>query len=455
MTIDSERLLVLGQQIASMAHNKGADVAEVAVRQSQHLSTKVRLQEPELVEEAGSLSAGLRVIKNERVALTATSDLSDAGIRRLVDDALELVKLAEPDPFAAPPEASLLASQDEIEDLDLYDPSLADVDAAQAIERAKRGEKAAFDADARIKNSEGASFSRVEGASALVTTGGFEGTYQGTYASLSVQPVVDDADGKKRRDVAWTAERHLRHLRDEVDVGKEAAQKVLERLGPRKIPSQEVAVIFDPDAGRGLLGLFASCISGGAVWRKSSYLAEREGAKIASALVNIIDDPLLPRAPGSRPFDGEGLLSRRNVVVDKGVLKTFLLDSYSARKLNKKSTASASRGGAGSVGVSTTNFILQPGNITRDELLKKTDRAFYVTDTMGFGFNAVTGDFSRGASGFWVERGEFKFPVSEVTISLNFSDFWQRIDAVASDLDFRSSVAVPTFRVSSMIIAGE
>jgi PmbA protein len=237
-------------------------------------------------------------------------------------------------------------------------------------------------------------------------------------------------------------------------VGEEAARRTLAKLGARKIDTQEVAVIFDPDAARSLVGLIAGCVMGGSVWRKSTYMANREGTRVASDLVTVIDDPLLPRAPGSRPFDGEGLLSRRNTVIEAGVLKTFLLDSYSARKLGRQSTASAARGAAGGVSSTTTNFILQPGTMTPHELLASTDRALYVTDMMGFGFNAVTGDFSRGAAGFWVERGERKFPVSEVTISLNLDQLLQRIDAVANDLDLRTSTASPTFRVSAMTVAG-
>jgi len=198
----------------------------------------------------------------------------------------------------------------------------------------------------------------------------------------------------------------------------------------------------------------SSIVNGGAIWRKSSYLVERESTRVASDLVTIIDDPLVLRGPGSRPYDGEGFLSRRNVVVENGMLKTFLLDTYSARKLGKESTASAARGAAGGPGPSTTNFILQPGTMTPEELLAGTERALYVTEMMGFGFNAVTGDFSRGASGFWVERGERKFPVSEVTISLNLDQLLQRIDAIANDLDLRTSIASPTFRVSSMTVAG-
>jgi PmbA protein len=237
-------------------------------------------------------------------------------------------------------------------------------------------------------------------------------------------------------------------------VGEEAARRTLAKLGPRKPATQEIPVIFDPDAGRSILGLLGSCITGGAVWRKSSYLAEREGSVIASDLVTVVDDPLIKRGPGSRPFDGEGLLSRRNVVVQSGVLKMFLLDSYSGRKLDRPSTGNASRGSSAGVGASTTNLLLQPGSLSVEQLMADTDRALYVTGMMGFGFNAVTGDFSRGASGFWIEKGQRVHPVDEVTISLNLDDLLKGIDAVADDLDLRTSIAAPTFRVKSMTLAG-
>ena len=237
-------------------------------------------------------------------------------------------------------------------------------------------------------------------------------------------------------------------------VGREAARRTLAKLGARKVPTQEAAVVFDPDSARSILGLLAGCITGGAIWRKSSYLEGRLGTKVASELVNVVDDPLIARAPGSRPYDGEGLLSRRNVVVEKGVLKSYLLDSYSARKLSMASTASASRGGSGGVGPSTTNFVLSPTTESPEDILRSTKSGLFVTDMMGFGFNAVTGDFSRGAAGFWIENGEKTFAVSEVTISLNLNELLSRIDAVGSDLDLRSSVASPTIRVSGMTIAG-
>jgi PmbA protein len=212
-------------------------------------------------------------------------------------------------------------------------------------------------------------------------------------------------------------------------------------------------VVFAPEAGRGLLGQLAGVISGGAVWRKSTYLAQREGTPIASPLVEVVDDPLLRRGPGSRPFDGEGLPSRTNLLVSQGILRTFLCDVFAARKLGRRSTGSAGRAVGGGPHVSTSNLILRPGRTPAADL-EKLDRGLYVTDLMGFGFNPVTGDYSQGAGGFWIERGERAYPVSEITISANFDDLWKGIDAVGDNLDTRSSVQVPTFRVGRMTVAG-
>ena len=449
-----DRLIALGERVVKRAKAAGADVAEAVVGQGRHLSVKVRLGEPELVEEAGSMSIGLRVMQDQRVAATSTSDLSEAGLQRFVEDAMELVALSEADPYAGPPDPKLLSKREQHVDLDLFDPSVEEIDAARALAMATEAERVALAVDPRLTNSDGATVTRQAGASAIVTSGGFAGGMRGTYASIVVSPVGDDGDGKLRAGHHWSARRHLAELDAPEAVGLEAARRTLAKLGARKLPTQEVAVIFDPDTARSIVGLVAGCITGGSVWRKASYLAERLGQSIASPLVTIIDDPTIPRAPGSRAFDGEGLLGHRNVVVREGVLASFLLDSYSARRLDSASTASASRGSSGGVGASTTNFFLQPGTMSADELLRSTDRALYVTDMMGFGFNAVTGDFSRGAAGFWVEAGERQYPVAEVTVSLNLDELLKRIDAVASDLDMRTSIAAPTFRVSAMTVAG-
>jgi len=453
MDNEIQALTALAADVVARALAGGAHVAEAIARSGSELSTKVRLGEPELVEEAQSRGLGMRVIKDKKVALTSTSDLTPHGLARFVADALELVEISQEDPFAGPADPALIAKGAQ-PDLDMYDPAGGEVTAAEALALAKRGEQAARDADPRITNSDGATFSRSAGAMALVLSGGFRGGYASSYASLVVSPVAADEGGKNRRGFHYTAKRYLGALDSPEDVGREAARRTLRKLGARKVPTCEAPVVFDPDAARAILGLMAGCANGGAIWRKSSYLGGREGTRVASDLVTIVDDPLIPQAPGSRPFDGEGLAPRRNVVVEQGILRTYLCDSYSARKLSRASTGSAARGGSGGVGPSTSNFLLLPTSTKAADIVASTKRGLYVTEMMGFGFNALTGDFSRGASGFWIEDGKLTYPVSEVTISLNVDQLWQRIDAVGDDLDQRTATASPTLRVSAMTIAG-
>jgi PmbA protein len=429
----------------------GADGAEVLVRDGTELEVKVRLGEPELIKEAGSRALGLRVIKDQRAAVTYTSDLTAAGMERLARDSVELAALAEPDPVAALPAREEMAR--DVPELDLWDESVLSVDVAEGIRRARAGEAAALAFDKRVTNSDGAVFGRTVGASAFATSAGFSGSVRGTHVSLSVEPLCDDADGKKRNGSYWTASRFAAGLADAAEVGVEAARRTVAKLGARKIQTGAAPVIFSADAARGLLGQLAGVMSGGAIWRRSSYLAGREGTAIASPLVEVVDDPLLRRGPGSRPFDGEGLASRTNVLVSEGLLRTYLCDVYAARKLGRRSTGSASRGIGGSPHVGVTNLILRAGRTPAADL-EKIDRALYVTDLMGFGFNAVTGDYSQGAGGFWIERGERIYPVTEITVSANFDALWKGIDAVGDDIDTRSSVQSPSFRVANMMIAG-
>lgn len=447
------KLEALAAELVDRARKGGADVAEAIARSGSELSVKVRLGERELVEEAGHRGVGMRVMKGKRVALTSTSDLTPAGLDRFVKDALDLADLSQEDPFAGPADPSLLGKAPFV-DLDTFDPAGERIDAASAMERAIAGEAGAREFDPRITNSEGASFSRTQGGYAIALSSGFSAHSRGSYQSLTVSPLAEDEGGKKRRGFYWTARRHVADLADSREVGEEAARRTLAKLGARKVATCEAPVIFDPDAARSILGLVAGVIMGGGIWRKSSYLIGRENTRVASDLVTVIDDPLIPRAPGSRAFDGEGLPSRQNVVIEKGTLRTYLCDSYSGRKLGRPSTASASRGGSGGVGEGTTNFILQAGEGTRDDIVKATKRGLLVTEMMGFGFSAVTGDFSRGAAGYWIEDGKIAHPVSEITISLGLDQMLQRIDMVGADLDLRTSIAAPTFRVSSMTISG-
>jgi PmbA protein len=269
-----------------------------------------------------------------------------------------------------------------------------------------------------------------------------------------VEPVCDDEGGKKRNGYHYTASRFLSELDEPAAVGLEAARKTVAKLGPRKLSTRDAAVVFDPDAGRAILRLIFSCANGTSFYKKSSYLIGREGSEIASKLVTVTDDPLIARGPGSRPFDGDGLPARKNLIVEAGILRTVLCDVYSGRKLGRPSTGSAGRGIGGTPGVTTSNFVMARGQTGKDDVVRQTASGLYVTDMMGFGFNPVTGDFSRGASGFWIENGQKTYPVSEITISANLDEILKGIDLVGDDLDMRTSTACPTFRVARMTIAG-
>jgi len=441
--------------VVELCRAAGADASEVLVRDGNELTAKVRMGEAELVQEAGSRALGLRIFKDGRRAVTYTSDLRKASLVGFVQESVALAALVEPDELNRLPDQADLATS--IPDLDLYDDTVADVDAAWALRQGIAGERAARAHDPRITNSEGATWSRSLGAVAFASSGGFVGGYRGSYASFYVEPICDEPDPenpKKRNGYWWTASRFRDQLEDAEKIGIEAARRTLATLGSKKIPTCELPIVFDPEAGRSLIGTLFSVANGSAFWRKSTYLLGREGTKVASDLVTIVDDPHLLRGPGSKPFDGDGLATRKNTLVRAGVLETVLCDVYSARKLGRASTGSAGRGIGGNPGPTTSNMIMERGTTPKADVVKHTARGLYVTSMMGFGFNPVTGDFSRGAQGFLIENGELTVPVSEVTISCNFDDLLQRIDLVGDDLDLRSSTACPTFRVSHMMLGG-
>jgi len=452
MGLSVEELIEIAKGACAMAKKFGAD-CEAQVQAGSELSTKVRLGETELLQEASSKALGLRVFRDRRAALTYTSDFTPAALERFVRDSVDLCRLSEPDELNRLPEPELLAR--EFPSLDLWDDQSLKTTAGEALELCKRGEAAARAASPKVTNSEGATYSRGAGASALASTDGFAGGSRGTYQSLVVEPICDDTDGKKRNGYWWTGHRFVSGLDSPESVGAEAARRTLAKLGAEKIETGELPIVFDPDAGRAIVRLLIGVISGGSIYRKSSYLLDREGTEVASALVNIVDDPLIPRAPGSRPYDGDGLPSRKNSLVEAGVLKTYLLDVYAARKLGRVSNGCAGRSVGGAPHVTTSNLIMQPGKTDPKAIIKDVKRGLYVTEMMGFGFNGVTGDFSRGAGGFLIENGELTKPVTEITISANLDEILKRIDVVGSDLDMRSSTACPTFRVSHMMVAGK
>jgi PmbA protein len=451
---DLSWLLALGQAIVQRAQQAGAEVAEAVVREGDEVTARVREGDVELLRESAHRSVGLRVMRGQCVASTSSSDLTEGGLARLVADAVELLALSQPDPHAGPADPALLAGGP-FEDLELHDPDVAMVNAEQAIELALRAERAARGFDARITVIQDCACSRVVGGAALVLSSGFEAARMSTSISLSAIAIADDADHRKRRGSWRESRRHCADLPPPEQVGQEAARRAVAMLGARKLASCEAPVVFPEETAGAILGLFASAVLGSSVWRKTSYLARLEGERVASDLVTILDDPTVVRGFGSRAFDGEGLPARRNLVVDRGVLKAFLCDSYSARKLGRACTGSAARGSGGAVGPSTSNFILQPlPGASEADIIRTTERGLLVRSMMGFGFNPATGDLSRGASGHWIQDGQIAHPVSEVTISANLQDLLQRIDRVADRCNLRASILCPALRVSEMAIGG-
>lgn len=430
---------------------KGIDHAEIAISQGEQLEVGVRQGEVELVKEAKSRGLGVRVVHGDRVATSSTTDLGDEAIERFLDRVIEMAELSEPDPLAVPPEPKALTER--FPELDLWDSKTARIKADRGLRLALAGEKAAFRHDERITSSEGANFSRGASHGVLATSGGFVGREAGTHASLVVHVVADDDGGKKRNGFHWTAGRHFDELLKPAVVGREAAARAVRTLGSSKMETGVYPIVFDKDAARAIVGLVASCVVGDSVYREQSYLGRRLGTVVASDKVTIVDDPLLPRGMGSRFYDGEGRRVRRNTVVRKGELISFLLDTYSARKLKLKPTGSA--GGAGGIPHSTTsNFFMKAGRMKPESLVRGIERGLYVTSMMGFGFDRVTGDFSRGAEGFLIEDGELTRPVGEITIARNLDGILHGIDAIANDLEHRTSIAAPSFRVDEMTVSG-
>jgi PmbA protein len=447
----------LATDVVALAVQAGASDAEVVVREGDEFSVNVRMGQVETLKESGSRGLGLRVFLGQRSASASTSDLTAEGIRQLVDGALALAKITEVDPFAGLPETEEFGSL--TEDLHLFHEDVYSLPGAERIEWARRAEAAALGADPRITNSDGGSFDAATGSMVLANSRGFVGGYRTSYAGVSVAPLAQDVDGTMQRDGWWSSARRLADLESPESIGAEAARRTLRRLGARRVATQRVPIVFAPEVARSLIGSVFEAASGDAIWRSASYLAGKLGEQIAASSLTIIDDNtmLLPTGMGgfgTSPFDGEGLPSQRTVVAEKGILRTYLLNTYSARKLGLKSTHNASRGLAGTPGIGCGNLYLEPGTLTPSQIIKDVPAGLYVTSLMGFGVNVVTGDYSRGATGLWIENGQLTHAVEEITIAGNLSEMLQNVTAIGNDLEFRGAVASPTLRIDGMTIAG-
>ena len=371
----------------------------------------------------------------------------------MVTSALTLAKITSEDPFGGIPEAAQLGQLSG--DLDLYYQDVYSLPGAERIDYARRAEKAALDLDPRIKNSEGGSFDAATGHKVLANSHGFVGEYRRSYCSVSAVPIAQSDNGAMQRDYWYSVARTLAKLDAPEKVGKIAAERTLRRLGARKAKTAQVPIIFDPMVSTSILEHIFEGVNGDSVYRGASFLAGKLGQKIAGDNVNIIDDGTIVGGFGTSPFDGEGVPTRRTVVIENGVLKSYLLNTYTAKKLSLQTTGNAARGLAGTPGIGPGNYFLQPGSRPAKELIADVKEGLYVTEFLGQGVNLVTGDYSRGASGMWISGGELAYPVEEITVAGNLKELFFNISEIANDLEFRGSVAAPTIRVDGLTVGGE
>jgi PmbA protein len=438
-------------EIVQQALACGATDAECTISDGNEFSAGVRMRELETLKEAGSRAAGLRILKGRHTGSAYTSDLSADGIRHMVRSAIELAEITTEDPHAGLPDASELGAIPG--DLGLYCPDVEGLPTDLKIDMARRAEDASLCADARITNSEGASFDTHLGRHAFANSRGFAGEYRASYCSLSTVPVARQGDAMER-DYWYTMARSFAGLEKPEEVGRIAAERTVRRLGAVKVETKRVPVVFDPRTARSLLDNIFDAVHGGAIYRNESFLAGKLGERVASEKLTVIDDGAIPGLFGTSPFDDEGVPTRRTVVIENGVLRSYLLNTYTARKLGLRTTGNASRGLAGNAGVGNGNLYIEKGAEPPERLIAGIADGFYVTELIGFGVNIVTGDYSRGAAGLWIRNGELAFPVSEVTIAGKLQDMLLNLEAVGADLDFRGSMAAPTLVLAEMTVGG-
>ena len=453
LTIEELDLREVATDVVARAMKAGATAADAVVREGTEFSTLVRLGQVETLKEAGSRGLGLRVFLGQRTASTYSSDFTPEGIDRLVKGAMELARVTSEDPIAGLPEAAQLGSVPG--DLQLYFEDVYSLPPEERIDWARRAERAALDCDPRLKNSDGGAFDASSGHRVLANSLGFIGEYRRSSCSLSAVPIAQAEDGSMQRDYWFSLSHTLRKLESPEAVGREAARRALRRLGARKVASTRVPVVLDQLVAGSILGHVFGAANGDAIYRQASFLVGKLGQRVAGGNVTVVDDGTMPGGFGTSPFDGEGVPTQRTAVIEGGVLKSYLLNTYSARKLGLETTGNAVRGLAGNPGIGPGNFFLHPGTRKPEQIVGDIKQGFYVTEFLGFGVNLVTGDFSQGASGLWIENGELAFPVEEVTVAGNLKDMLNNISEIGSDLEFRGSTASPTLRIEGMTVGGE
>ena len=442
----------LAEWSLEQARAAGADAAEVLIASGESLSAGVRMGEVEKLKSSRERRLGVRVFVGKSSATASTAEFERKALGEFVADTVRLARLTASDQWSGLPEPSLHPRV--LPELELSDLTSGIIDADRALEIARKAERAALGADRRIKNSDGAEFDSGRYRVVFANSQGFTGEYQGTSYGFAVAPIAEE-NGAMQTGHWYTQHRRFDGLEDAESVGLTSAKRALRKLGARKIKTTRAPIVFDPDMAASLIRALAGAASGPSLYRGASFLVGRLDTEIAAGGVTIIDDGTMRGGLGSKPFDGEGLPVTRKSVVDRGVLKTYLLDTYSARRLGLSSTGNAARSVGDAPSVSPTNLYLQPGVYSPEEMIRTVKNGLYLTELIGFGVNAVTGDYSRGAGGMWIENGELAYPVQEITIAGNLKDMFMSIEMIGNDLVWRSSTAAPTLKISEMTIAGE
>jgi PmbA protein len=440
-TYDQETLKGIARMALDHAAAKGASAADLDVQEGFGQSVTVRRDEVETIEYSRDKGMSVTAYIGKRRGHASTSDLTPDAIRTTVEAALSIARLTASDEYAALADPESLAT--EFPDLDLYYPWVLSVE--EAIEIARQGEQAAFDADSRVSNSEGASVSANQGQFVYANSNGFMAGYPSTRQVVSCAVIAGTGENMQR-DAWWSTSRAHEDLEAVKQVGATAGRRAARRIDARKINTTSVPVVFEAPLASGLLGSFVAAVSGGSLYRQQSFLLDSLGTQVFPDFVQIEELPFLKRGLASSPFDNEGVATRTRAIVKDGIVEGYLLGSYAARKLGMRTTGNA--GGS-------HNLVLQSTGETFDSLLKTMGRGLLVTDLLGHGTNMVTGDYSRGAAGFWVEDGEIAFPVEEITVAGNLKDMFKSIVAVADDALARTSRQTGSILIESMTVAGE
>jgi PmbA protein len=445
--LDQSGLLQRAEQLVEAAHRAGATAADAVAVRGISQSVEVREGSVEASERSESDNIGLRVFVGQRQAVVSTNDLSGDAIGDLAERAVAMARVAPDDQFAGLAEHERLART--FPDLDLLDPELPSV--ADLEETARAAERTGL-AVRGVSKSDGASASAGIGGMVLATSGGFRGAYLGSSHNISMTAIAGEGTAMER-DYEFTSALHASDLEPAEAVGRSAGERAVKRVNPRKVPTCRVPVVFEPRVARTLVGHLSSAVNGGAIARKSSFLRDKLGEQLFASGINIIDDPLRRRGLQSRPFDAEGVAVARRPIVADGKLVTWILDCATARELGLTTTGHAHRGVGSTPSPGATNLHLEPGQATPEALIADIEKGFYVTELIGMGANMVSGDYSRGATGFWIENGALAYPVSEVTIAGKLLDIFRTLTP-ANDLSFRYSINAPTVRVEELVVAG-